>query len=150
MQREAFKKLVSLLMGLITTFFKLYGTIIGLVGIAIVLDTITGIIASKATGVSISSKKANQGFWKKMGLLMSLFFGIFLDLFIPEALSFVNVVVPFNMPFGLIFGCYIVFNETISICENLDKINPSILPSWVKRLLKGGAETIDSVLENKK
>ena len=52
------------------------------------------------------------------------------------------------MPFGLIFGCYIVFNEGISICENLDKINPHMLPTWVKKLLKGGAEKIDSVVDD--
>lgn len=141
---ETVKRVGSLISGVITTFFKLYGAILGLVCVAIVLDTITGIIASKATGTKITSKKANQGFWKKVGLLLALFFGVFLDMFIPQALSFVNVVLPFAMPFGLVFGCYIVFNEGISICENFDKINPDLLPQWVKKLLKGGADNIDS------
>ena len=142
---ELKKRIFSFLAGVVTTFFRMYGTILGLVGVAIIFDTITGVAASKASGKKITSKKANQGFWKKVGLLLAVFFGVFLDMFIPEALSFVNVVIPFNMPFGLIFGCYIVFNEGISICENLDKINPDILPDWVKKLLMGGAQTIDSV-----
>lgn len=143
MMNEMKKRVLSFLVGVITSFFQLYGAILGLVCVAIVFDTVTGIIASKATGKKISSKKANQGFWKKMGLLLGLFFGVFLDMFIPQALSFMSVTLPFAMPFGLIFGCYIVFNEGISICENLDKINPTILPKWVKKLLKGGADKID-------
>lgn len=144
---EIMKKVLSFISGLITTFFQMYGAILGLVCIAIVLDTVTGISASKASGTKITSKKANQGFWKKVGLLLALFFGMFLDLFIPIALSFVSVVLPFDMPFGLIFGCYIVFNEGISICENLDKIYPNLLPEWVKALLKGGADKISSTTE---
>lgn len=145
---EVNKRVASFIVGVITTFFKMYGAILGLVGVAIVFDTITGIAASKASGKQITSKKANQGFWKKVGLLLALFFGVFLDVFIPEALTFISVVLPFNMPFGLIFGCYIVFNEGISICENIDVINPSILPKWVKKLLKGGVDKIDSAISD--
>ena len=145
---EVKKRVFSFFAGVVTTFFQMYGAILGLVGVAIIFDTITGIVAAKASGTQITSKKANQGFWKKVGLLLALFFGVFLDLFIPEALSFISVTLPFNMPFGLIFGCYIVFNEGISICENIDKINPTILPSWVKRLLKGGADKIDSAVSD--
>lgn len=144
---EVKKKVLSFFAGVITTFFQAYGAIFGLVGIVIVFDTITGIVASKATGTNVTSKKANQGFWKKMGLLLALFFGVFLDVFIPIALDFISVVVPFNMPFGLIFGCYIIFNEGISICENIDKINSDILPHWVKTLLRGGADKIDTAVK---
>lgn len=144
--REFWKGILSIITGMFTTFFQLYGAILGLVCIAIVFDTISGVVASKASGVEVTSKKANQGFWKKIGLLLALFFGMFLDIFIPIALSFVSVALPFSMPFGLIFGCYIIFNEGISICENIDKINPNILPRWVKSLLKGGADNIDTTI----
>lgn len=146
---EITKKVISFFAGLITTFFQLYGLILALVCIAIIFDVITGVTAAKATGKKITSKKANEGFWKKVGLLLALFFGMFLDLFIPVALEFVNFTIPFKMPFGLIFGCYIVFNEGISVCENLDKIYPNLLPKWVKVLLKGGADKISSETEKK-
>ena len=147
---EVKKRVISFIFGIVTTFFKMYGAIFGLVCIAIVFDTITGTVASKATGKPITSKKANQGFWKKVGFILALFFGIFIDLFIPMTLGFLSINLPFNMPFGLIFGCYIVFNESISICENLDKIYPKMLPQWVKSLLKGGVNKIDSVIEEEK
>lgn len=146
--KDFWKRVLSFIAGVVTTFFELYGAILGLVAIIVVFDTVTGIIASKSAGVEISSKRAHQGFWKKVGLFLALFFGVFLDVFIPSALSFLSVTIPFNMPFGLIFGCYIIFNESISICENLDKINSKILPKWVKKLLKNGAQNIDSVTIN--
>ena len=147
---ELKKRVFSFLAGVVTTFFQMYGAILGLVCAAIIFDVITGVSAAKATGKKITSKKANQGFWKKVGLLMALFFGVFIDVFIPHALSFISITIPFNMPFGLIFGCYIIFNEGISICENLDKINPNILPKWVKKMLEGGSEKIDSAVSDDK
>lgn len=144
---EVWKRVASFIAGVITTFFKLYGAILGLVCVAIVFDTISGVIAAKATGTEVTSKKANQGFWKKVGLILALFFGVFLDMFIPIALKYVNFVLPFNTPFALVFGCYIIFNEGISICENLDKINPTLLPPWVRKLLKGGLEAINKLEE---
>lgn len=147
---ELKKRVFSFLAGVVTTFFQMYGAILGLVCAAIIFDVITGVSAAKATGKKITSKKANQGFWKKVGLLMALFFGVFIDVFIPHALSFISITIPFNMPFGLIFGCYIIFNEGISICENLDKIDPSLLPKWVKKMLEGGSEKIDSAVSDDK
>lgn len=137
------KVLFSFILGVVTTFFKMYGEIIGLVCFAIIFDIISGIIGSKAAGMKISSKKANKGFWKKVSLLLALAFGMFLDIFIPFALKYVDVVIPYNMPFGLIFGCYIVFNESISICENIYKVNPTILPKWVNNMLLDGAKAIN-------
>ena len=147
---ELKKRVFSFLAGVVTTFFQMYGAILGLVCAAIIFDVITGVSAAKATGKKITSKKANQGFWKKLGLLMALFFGVFIDVFIPHALSFISITIPFNMPFGLIFGCYIIFNEGISICENLDKIDPNLLPKWVKKMLEGGSEKIDSAVSDDK
>ena len=147
---ELKKRVFSFLAGVVTTFFQMYGAILGLVCAAIIFDVITGVSAAKASGQKITSKKANQGFWKKVGLLMALFFGVFIDMFIPQALSFISITIPFNMPFGLIFGCYIIFNEGISICENLDKIDPNLLPKWVKKMLEGGSEKIDSAVSDDK
>lgn len=144
---EIWKKILSVVVGIISTFFNLYGAIFGLVAIIVILDTVTGIIASKIKGIEITSKKANQGFWKKMALFFALFFGVFLDVFIPIALSFISVTLPFKMPFGLIFGCYIIFNESISICENLININPRMIPKWIAKLLKNGVKNIDSAID---
>lgn len=141
--KEYMKVFFSFIAGVITTFFNMYGPIIGLVCFAIIFDVVTGVVGSKAAGRKISSKKAYKGFWKKVSLLLALVFGMFLDLFIPLSLKYVDIVIPYNMPFGLIFGCYIVFNESISICENIYKVDPTILPLWVRGMLLDGSKVIN-------
>ena len=118
------KILLSSVIGAVATFFSQYGLIITVVTIAIVIDCVTGLVKAKATAEGWDSKKATKGFWKKVALLVALAFGMLLDFFIPTALSQIGVTIPFNLPFALVVGCYIVLNECISICENLYKINP--------------------------
>lgn len=139
---KVLKAIIAFISGILATFAKAYGPVLALVCVAIVFDVVTGIIASKVEGTEITSTKARAGFWKKVGLVLALFFGVYLDYFIPMALAVVSIEIPFNLPFGLIFGCYIVFNEAISVAENFDRINPHILPIWVKALLKGGRDKL--------
>ena len=135
---------LSALTGLLASFFGAYFPVVCCVLIAIVFDFITGMIKSKVKGDPISSKRGVIGFWRKMALLMALFFGIFLDIFIPIMLGIVTIDMPFKLPIGTVVGCYIVINESISIFENINAANPSVLPKWIKTLLKGGKETINN------
>lgn len=133
---EKMKWLLSILCGLLSAFTKQYGMIIAFVAIAVVLDWITGIIGEKAVGHAITSRKGTIGFWKKMALFAALFFGFFLDYFIPYCLEKIGLELPINVPvFGVIIGCYITINECISICENIYKANPNILPQWIVQVL---------------
>ncbi len=133
---EKMKWLLSILCGLLSAFTKQYGMIIAFVAIAVVFDWITGIIGEKAVGHAITSKKGTIGFWKKMALFAALFFGFFLDYFIPFCLEKIGLELPINVPvFGMIIGCYITINECISICENIYKANPNILPQWIIQIL---------------
>ena len=134
--------------GLGASFFGAYGPIFICVCVAICLDVITGLVKAKATGEPISSNVGTIGFWKKMALFFALAFGIFLDAFIPIMLDLVTVNLPFKMPIGMIIGCYIVINESISIFENINKAAPTALPKWIKKILKGAGETIDKGGEN--
>ena len=133
---EKMKWLLSILCGLLSAFTKQYGMIIAFVAIAVVFDWITGIIGEKAVGHAITSKKGTIGFWKKMALFAGLFFGFFLDYFIPYCLEKISLELPIKgAVFGMIIGCYIVINECISICENIYKANPGILPGWIVTML---------------
>ncbi len=143
------KILLSSIAGAVATFFSQYGLIIAVVTIAIVIDCVTGLVKAKVIAEGWDSKKATKGFWKKVALLVALVFGMLLDFFIPTALSQIGVTIPFNLPFALVLGCYIVLNECISICENLYKINPEIMPKWIVNLLKIAKKDIDSKDEKK-
>lgn len=141
---ERFKKLFSVIGGVISVLSEQYGLILLFVAIVIVFDIITGIIKAKALGEPLSSKKATVGFWKKVALFVGLFFGFFLDFFIPYAVSKIGIKLPFECAlFGMIIGCYIVINESISICENLYLSNPEILPKWIVNLLVSAKEQIE-------
>lgn len=130
------KLFFSVILGIIATFFEQYGLLILLVATAIVFDLVTGLIkAKKDPSDAWSSEKCRKGLYKKLGLLVGMAFGFYLDWFIPQVLLYVNVAVPFAMPFALIISFYIVLNECISVCENLYAINPEIMPKWIVNLL---------------
>ncbi|MDE5946350.1 MAG: phage holin family protein [Oscillospiraceae bacterium] len=134
----------SCITGVVAMITRQYALIFILVCAGIVLDCITGLIKSKVTGTAITSKKGIRGFWKKTGFIFSFAFGIFLDCFIPILLNIIHIDLPFASPFGLIIGVYIILNESISIAENLIKINPESVPKWIVSLLKNTADKIDS------
>lgn len=148
---EKIKWLLSIIGGAIGAFSRQYWLILLFVIIVVVMDFITGIVKAKATGEELSSKKGTRGFWKKIALFVALFFGFFLDYFIPFTLSAINITLPINTAiFGMIIGCYIVINESISIAENLYASNPEVLPKWIVKLLKNAKKQIDSKDKEKK
>lgn len=143
------KYLFSLLSALILSIFSQYGIIFICVCCAVLLDFITGLIKCKYKGTKITSKKAYKGFYKKLSLLFTLFFGVFLDLFITYSLNKIpQFTIDFKLPFGLLIGSYIVICECISICENLYVINPDIIPHWIVKLLTGTKNKIKEHGEN--
>ena len=142
------KWLLSIIMGVITTFFEQYGILILLVGVAIVFDLITALIKVKASTNDVwSSEKCSKGLLKKLALLVGMSFGFFLDLFIPHVLSYMSITLPFAMPFGMIISFYIVLNESISVCENLYATNPEIMPKWIVNLLTNIKDRLENDAE---
>lgn len=143
------KAMIAMVGGVIMAEFGKYAPIVSCVLFVIVLDTVTGLVKCKVRGTPITSKRGSKGFWKKVGLICALFLGFFFDFFFPYLLSVVDFELPFKSPVGTIFGCYIVLNESISVCENLAAINPGIVPAWVLRLLTGAHNKIEGKEETK-
>lgn len=138
---EKFKILMSVCLGIIATFAKQYGILLVLVIMAIMFDVITGLIKAKIKG-EISSIKGTKGFFKKIALLVCLFFGFFLDVAIPEMCEQLHFTLGFKTPFGLIIAFYIVINECISVCENLYECDPDIMPRWIQNILVSAKDKI--------
>lgn len=144
------KWLISIVGGIIATFFKQYGILILLVAVAIVFDLVTGLIKTKVSDEDHwSSQKCSKGLYKKLALLVAMFFGFFLDWFIPYALVYINIEMPFSMPFSMIISFYIILNESISICENLYAANPESIPKWIVNLLTNTKEKLGNDDSNK-
>ncbi len=138
------KWILSIAGGALAAFWGQYGLFIVLVALAVVLDVITGLVKAKAIGEGLSSQKATKGFWKKVSLFVGLFFGIFLDYVMLTVLAQAGITININLPFALIFACYIILNESISVAENLVLINPEIMPKWIAKLLKVAKDDLDS------
>ena len=102
-----------------------------------------GLIKAKTIGEGLSSQKGWKGFWKKIALLVGLFFGIYLDYVVPLLFVKAGLTLDIDLPFALIICCYIVLNECISIAENLYLINPDIMPKWIANLLKVAKDKIE-------
>lgn len=141
---EKTKWLLSGFFGMIATFFQHHGILVVLVLVSICFDVATGLIKAKING-EISSQKGTRGFFKKISLLVCLFFGFFLDIAIPYMFGYIGMELPFSTPFGMIICFYIVLNECISICENLYACNESIMPKWVVKILLSAKEKIEDI-----
>lgn len=148
MSDKGFILSLSVIGGAISTYFQTYGIIFIFVAIAICFDVITGLVASAYNGVPITSDKARKGFWKKVCFLLAVFLGIFMDAFIPQLVLMLGIVLPFNLPFGCIVSIYVILTETISIAENILKVNKDSMPKWIVKLLKGYKKELEDINKN--
>ena len=143
MQTQTIIKLVILTaVSAIVSYFDKYVPVLCCVLVSIIFDVITGLVRCKITGEALSSKVGIIGFWKKLALLLALFFGIFIDVYIPILLGISGINIPFSLPIGTFIGCYIILNENISILENLSR-SGVILPKWIKQFFKDAKETMN-------
>ena len=143
MNTQTIIKLVVLTMvTAVVSYFDKYVPVLCCVLVSILFDVITGLVRCKITGEALSSKVGIIGFWKKIALILALFFGIFIDVYIPILLGISGINLPFSLPIGTFIGCYIILNENISILENLSR-SGVILPKWIKQFFKDTKDTMD-------
>lgn len=140
---ELYKIGLSVVVGTVASFTQEYGILLAFVTTAIVFDVATGIIKVSCTDEVWSREKASKGFWHKVSLFCGLALGIFLDCFIPFMASDIGIQMGTGAHLSFIFGAYIVLNELISACQNLQCCNEHLLPTWVLKLLQSGVETIE-------
>lgn len=146
---EFYKICLSVIAGTVASFTEAYGLLLAFVTTAIVFDVITGVIKVSCTDEVWSREKASKGFWHKVSLFCGLALGIFLDYFIPFMAAEVGIQMGTGALLSYIFGCYIVLNELISACQNLQCCNSHLLPAWVLRLLQSSVDQIDQKMPEK-
>lgn len=93
------------------------------------LDLVTGIVGAIKNSEQIKSSKLRDGLFKKVGFVFCYALGM--------AIEYAKLYLP--IPFGdkllPIICVYAITTEVISICENIAKINPYILPDKLKQLI---------------
>ena len=101
------------------------------------IDYITGIKAANVRKEQVSSYRSITGITKKVFMYFLILIGVFVDIMLQY--MFQNLNIPIALPFivGCFVACWLVFNELISILENLDDIGvpmPPFLMPIVKKL----------------
>lgn len=91
-------------------------------------DIVSGFLCA-IKNKNISSSKLRDGLFKKLGFLMCYLIGFLID----NYGAIVNLHVTANvLP---IIITYVCTTEVVSICENIAKINPDILPAKILEML---------------
>lgn len=121
-----------------------------------IIDYITGITAAGVQNQQISSYKGIIGIAKKVFMYLLIVVGVFVDVMLQY--MFNNLNIPIALPFivGCVVACWLVFNELISILENLNDIGvpmPPFLMPIVKKIRgtveKKGKDIEDSISDKK-
>lgn len=124
----------------LSNLFENHGIILLLCCMFILIDLATGLIRAKIQG-HINSSIGYKGFWRKVSLLLTLAFGVCLNLFMDYLSASEIFPVSFSMPISLTIGIYISVNECISICENLSASGVK-MPKFIVGALKSTKEKI--------
>lgn len=101
--------------------------------VLILLDILTGLTAAGMSG-GLSSRTARRGLVHKSAYLFAILLAHVLD----YAQSFLNLGLPFELQLAVC--TYILLCETLSIVENLAKINPELRGTALLQLFKGTHE----------
>lgn len=138
------KVITAAVIGVLGTFWGLYGAIITFVALAIALDLITELIKAIYTCEKILNNKVTKVLLKKTATLLGLALGFFLDFWLPMLIETgSNLRININLPFGLIMGPYIIINEVIHTIENLYACDVAI-PSFIIKIMKLSKEALNA------
>lgn len=127
---------------LIGNWLKLIGPVIVMLIILMVVDYISGMLASKKEALEHpgdssygwSSKKSILGIYKKIGYILTIFAAVCTDYLIFKILGEIGVTYQSNTLFGLLVTTWFIVNEILSVLENAGRMGVE-LPDSLKRVL---------------
>jgi toxin secretion/phage lysis holin len=134
----------------ITAFFTTIALWFGNFAIAFLIlvicniaDYVSRIVVNKITGVQISSSIGFKGIFKKVAMWLLVFVGFMIDCMITYATGLINFSIPFHFFFATAVASWLVFNEIISILENLSDGGASI-PKFLLNIPRSLKEQIET------
>ena len=121
---------------------------------AMVVDYITGMLASKREAIDhhgdhnygCSSKKGAKGIIKKVGYVCVIAAAMILDYVVVKTAGQLGFQVPASAIFGLLVTVWYLLNEILSIVENAGRMGADV-PSWLCNyiaVLKNKIDTSES------
>lgn len=141
---------------ILSTIFAFISSLLGVVAVPFyvlvgcnIIDYRTGIAKTIVNGGQISSTKGYAGILKKISMWLLVLVGFVLDYSVTTLTMFINIDVEFNSIIALIVTFWLIFNEILSILENLNEIGtpvPKFLTN-ITKYLQNASENIDKDIE---
>lgn len=132
---DKLKYVLAVVGGAIAAYFRQYTILYVLVGIACILDLITGMCAAVLEGTGLFSAVARKGFLKKLVLMIAVGVGTYLDFLAHFAIEKAGLKFD-TLVFSGVICVYICVTECISIIENIYRATGGAIPTWVMNMLK--------------
>lgn len=119
--------------------------------VAMVMDYITGMLASKRESLDHpndpaygwSSKRGAEGIIKKVGYLCIIAVAMIVDYIILHVAAGLGLEITLKAFFGLLVAVWYILNELLSIIENAGRMGAAV-PSWLSRYVAVLKDKIDS------
>lgn len=132
------------------------GPVLIILTIMMVLDYITGMLASKKEALEHpdnssygwSSKKGAKGIIKKVGYLCIVAVAMVVDYIILHVAGSMGVAVSTKALFALLVAVWYVLNELLSIIENAGRMGAQV-PEWLSKYIAVLKEAIDHKADTK-
>lgn len=127
--------------------------VLGLLSLAMVTDYITGILDAKSRG-EINSRTGMWGIIKKLLYGVEVAVAMVVDWTIINVAGQLNIDIHLGTFFGLLVSIWLIFNEIISILENLTRLGtpmPGFLVKFVstfKVVVESNGDMLADNLEN--
>lgn len=130
------------------------GPVLAILMVMMVLDFITGMLASKKEALEYpdnpeygwSSKRGAQGIIKKVGYICTIAVAMVVDFVILHVAAAIGITVSTTAFFGLLVAVWYVLNELLSIIENAGRMGAQI-PEWLRKYIAVLKETIEHKTE---
>lgn len=123
--------------GIFVFFFALLSAWLGALAVPVyimvgfnIIDYGTGLMAAPHRGETRNSYKGIQGIAKKVCMWLLVAVAAMVDVALQYAASIVKLKIPFSGTIAAVVALWIVFNELISILENIRDIGVR-LPPWL-------------------
>lgn len=144
------KSVVTLISTYIGNVFELISPAIVLLMFLMIVDYISGMLASKKEAIEYpnnkkygwSSKKSIIGIYKKIGYILTVLVAIITDYVIYELLRKMGIEYQVKTLFGFLVTIWLIINELLSILENAGRMG-AMLPKFLHNLLSELRKDID-------
>lgn len=125
--------------------------VLAVLAIMMVMDYITGMMASKSEALDHpndvnygwSSKKGAKGIIKKVGYLCVIAVAMVVDFIILKVAAQIGIQVNLKAFFGILVSVWYLLNELLSIIENAGRMGADV-PEWLKKYIAVLKSKIDT------